>query len=155
MTKERKRLLLLALMLVILFFNWYHYHTVDFFFREGINSGITAIEDHFPSVTFLSKFNMMAKGISMFLLTVINISISLTIIYLYFLEWKLVRQALKLLVTFATVCFVLVVYTYYNGSQAFLDSILFALKQLSTPLVECSLIPLLKLMNAEVPATEE
>lgn len=149
MIRGKKRLLLLGVMIVILFVNWYHYKTVDTFFREVISTSLESIEATFPSLAFLGKFNSIVRKLSLVLLSAINISISLTIIYIYFLEWKMVKQAFKLLIGFAIACFISIIYNYYYGSKDFLDTSLFALNQLATPLVECTLIPLLKLMNAQ------
>ena len=154
MSKDRKRMILLGVMIIVLFINWYNYKTVDFFFRGIIESIMEGLFQIFPSITILKKVSLFSKWVSMILLVVLNISISLTIIYIYFVEWKMVKQALRLLIIFSFICFIVILISYYQDNRVYLESSIFALKQLSTPLVECSLIPLLKLMNAEIAESE-
>lgn len=93
---------------------------------------------------------MLYKWISIFILILSNIGISLTIIYVYFWNKKMVFQAVKILAAYAFSFFTLGIVFYYLGRKDLSADAIGSLNLLSTPVVECAMIPLLKLMNAKV-----
>ena len=143
--KVNKRTFLLIALIVLLFFNWYNYHYLDSLIQDFIKDTIEAV----PVLFILTKFNSYPEWISLVFLVLINTGISLSVVGTYFWEFRFVKEAAKLLVVYTMTFFILIFISYPLDNNLYVNSCLGALYFLSTPLVECALIPLLKLKMVE------
>lgn len=146
MQLTKKRLFLLVALIIVLFVNWYFYPKTEILLRDSFSSMIDILSGWMP---FFTSFNKLAKWVTIILLAAINVAISLSIIYVYFWDKNLLVQAVKMLGGYALVFFLIAIVCYYAGWLHYTNTAIAALKQLSTPLVECAMIPLLKLKNAQ------
>ncbi|MGB0524946.1 MAG: hypothetical protein ACPGJS_18380 [Flammeovirgaceae bacterium] len=154
MQLDFKRILLLGILIVILFVNWYYYQTIEPTVRISLQNFIAGLDDQVAVIGALKRFNMLYKWITVIVLVVINVGISITIIYVYFWDKKIFWQGTRLLLIYSVSCFVVAIISYYIGMRELCINAINALEVLSTPIVECAMIPILKLMNAETETVE-
>ena len=147
MKSPKIRIALLALLIIMLFVNWYHFINVYDFLQAISKSIIDAI---LPNGLFgheqLQSTNL-SKGISYLVMMFLNVCLSLTIIFVYFQKWKIVRQAIVIIGIYFVVGMIAMFTLHTLGMRNYYKSARYALDILASPLVECAMIPMLKLLN--------
>lgn len=150
LTPKRKRIVLLTLLVIILFINWQvylqFYHTLQDFWI-GLFQNITPYLPDFITNRPTLTQEVMPKGISYLLLMLVNIGISISIIHVYFQDKKITRQGFQIIGIYFLCGFSAMIFCYAMGWKEYYTSARWALNLLSSPLVECSMIPILQLAN--------
>ncbi|MFT6963439.1 MAG: hypothetical protein ACJAWV_003176 [Flammeovirgaceae bacterium] len=149
---DKLRGFLLVTLVIVLFTNWYFYLDTYRLFQRLNGDLITTLKPILPqSIANNEKLigEIIPKGISYVLLTALNICLSLTIIFVYFKDKRITLQGAKMMGIYFFVAFFAMNLFYFLGYQDYFMSARHALNLLATPLVECSMIPILKLANAE------
>jgi hypothetical protein len=149
---DKLRGFLLVTLVIVLFTNWYFYLDTYRLFQRLNGDLITTLKPILPqSIANNEKLigEIIPKGISYVLLTALNICLSLTIIFVYFKDKRITLQGAKMMGIYFFVAFFAMNLFYFLGYHDYFMSARHALNLLATPLVECSMIPILKLANAE------
>lgn len=149
---DKLRSILLVTLVIVLFTNWYFYLDTYYAFQDFNGDLISALKPILPqSVANNEKLvgEIIPKGISYVMLTALNITLSLTIIFVYFRDKRITLQGAKMMGIYFCAAFFAMNLFYFLGYHDYFMSARHALNLLATPLVECSMIPILKLANAE------
>jgi hypothetical protein len=149
---DKLRAVLLVVLVIVLFINWYFYLDTYYAFQAFNRGLIDSLKQIMPqSIAGNEKLvgEIIPKGISYVMLTALNICLSLTIIFIYFRDKKITLQGAKMMGIYFFTAFFAMNLFYFLGYHEYFMSARYALNLLATPLVECSMIPILKLANAE------
>ena len=150
---DRLRIVLLVSLVLVLFINWNYYLSL-YYWLQDLNGGILmGMKDILPQKVVTNKElfgEIIPKGISYLMLMLFNIMLSLTIIYVYFRDKKIALQGAKMIGIYFVLGFLAMNICYFAGWTDYFRSARHALNLLASPLVECSMIPILKLANSDM-----
>lgn len=153
MISDKARIVLLVVLVLILFANWQFFLPIYYALQDFNRELLTSVQGVLPSSIVQNEKLMteiIPKGISYVLVMLINIAISLSIIAVYFRDRKITIQAVKMIGLYFIVGFTAMNICYFAGWHEYFLSARYALNLLASPLVECSMIPILKLANSEM-----
>jgi hypothetical protein len=140
---HRLRLLIIGLLVVGLFINWYFYNDTYEALQALVRSTMVSL-----GVQSAALING-AKFVSYLFLLFFNIFFSFTIVYTYFLNLRVAKTALGYMLLYFTVTFTATCVFFGLGNEQWYQYARAAADLLASPLVECALIPIMKLKLAE------
>jgi hypothetical protein len=144
---HRLRLVIIGLLVTGLFINWYFYNDTYEALQALVRSLLVSL-----GVTSQSLING-AKFISYLFLLFFNIFFSFVIVYTYFLNLRVAKVALGYMLVYFAITFTATCVFFGLGNDQWYQYARSAADLLASPLVECALIPIMKLKLAEEQAS--